>query len=183
MLLKKKDIKRSKVMKENKEYQSMTREDAITVSKSRRKKSKFWYILGVITAGLIFFCLFFRVVTFNNDFRVITKKHPTFSNTFVDLDDFVKRYNAAKKEYIIGMIDIDSVPNSWRIFISFETYLRNHAIDPALNEELCEKGLIEPESFEKWQREDTKSFEERENQFRQAYKDKGLIGPKEDDEK
>jgi len=182
MLLKKKDIKRSKVMKENKEYQSMTREDAITVSKSRRKKSKFWYILGVITAGLIFFCLFFRIVTFSNDFTVIAKKHPTFSNTFVDMDDFVKRCNEAKKEYIIGRFD--PAPNPEHISsIPLETYLRNHAVDPALNEELCEKGLIEPESFEKWQREDTKSFEERENQFRQAYKDKGLIEPKEDDEK
>jgi len=118
---------------EEKEYQSITREDAIAVLKSRRKKSKFWYVLGVIAVGLIFFCLFFRVVTFSNDFTVIAKKHPTFSNTFVDLDNFIKRCNEATKEYNKDRFDSNR---------NLETYLRSYAIDPALYEELCEKGLI-----------------------------------------
>jgi len=49
-------LKGGEMMEENKEYQSMAREDAMAVLKSRRKKSKFWYVLGVITAGLIIFC-------------------------------------------------------------------------------------------------------------------------------
>jgi len=127
-------------MMEEKEYQSITREDAIAVLKSRRKKSKFWYVIGVITAGLIFFCLFFRVMTFGNnyftviDFTVIAKKHPTFSNTFVDLEDFIKRCNKATEKY--NSERFDPARNS------LETYLRSHAIDPELYEELYEKGLI-----------------------------------------
>ncbi|MCX5635417.1 MAG: thioredoxin family protein [Planctomycetota bacterium] len=121
-------------MMEEKEYQSITREDAIAVLKSKRKKSKFWYVIGVITVGLIFFCLFFRVVTFSNDFTVIAKKHPTFSNTFVDLDNFIKRCNEATEEYNKDRFNLNRN--------SLETYLRSHAIDPALHEELYEKGLI-----------------------------------------
>lgn len=129
-------LKGSEIMEENKEYQSMAREDAMAVLKSRRKKSKFWYVLGVITAGLIIFCLFFRVVTFSNDFTVIAKKHPTFSSTFVDLDDYIKRGNDAVEEY-----NADGL-NPYMSQSSLETYLRRHGIDPVVYNELWEKGLI-----------------------------------------
>jgi len=117
-----------------KKNQSMLREDAVAVSRSRKKKNSGWWGLGIITVGLIFFFLFFRIIISQGDFTVIAKKHPTFSSTFVDLDDFIKRSNKAIEKY-----------NSESFFPnrnSFETYLRNYAIDPALHEELFEKGLI-----------------------------------------
>jgi len=64
-------------------------ETVLLQNSSKRKKSKLRYILGVIIAGLIFFCLFFRVVILSGDFTVIAKKHPTFSNTFVNFDDYI----------------------------------------------------------------------------------------------
>ena len=124
------------MMDENEEYQSLTRDDAMATLKIRKKKSKFWYVFGVITVGLIFFCLFFRVITFSNDFTVIAKKNPTFSNTFIDLEDFIKRCNKATEKY--NSERFDPTRNS------LETYLRSHAIDPALYEELYEKGLMVP---------------------------------------
>ena len=128
-----KDKYKGEIMKES----DITREDAITVMKSRRKKSnRFWWGLGVITVGLIFFCLFFRVIILTNDFTVVAKKHPTFSNTFVNLEDLIERYNKAIEEYNSERFDPARSP--------FETYLRNHAIDPTLCEEFYEKGLMAP---------------------------------------
>jgi len=100
-------------------------------------------VLGVIAVGLIFFCLFFRVVTFSNDFTVIAKKHPTFSRTFVDLDDYTKRGNDAVKDY-----NADAL-NPFMSQSSFETYLRRHGIDPVVYNELWEKGLIRQEGKDK----------------------------------
>lgn len=104
----------------------------------RLKKSKFWYILGVITTGLILFFFFFRVVILPGDFIVIAKKHPTFSNTLVNLDDYIKRSNQAVEEYNMLRF-VNSTP--------FEDYLRNHSIDPELYKELREKGLIVPKEI------------------------------------
>ena len=117
-----------------KKNQSMLREDAVAVLRSRKKKNGGWWGLGIITVGLIFFFLFFRILILQGDFTVIAKKYPTFSSTFVDLEDFIKRCNKATEKY-----------NSERFNPtrnSLETYLRSHAIDPALYEELYEKGLI-----------------------------------------
>lgn len=121
---------------EMKEYQSMLREDAVAVLRSRKKKNVGWWGLGIITVGLIFFFLFFRILILPGDFTVIAKKHPTFSNTFVDLEDFIKRCNKATEKY--NSERFDPTRNS------LETYLRSHAIDPALYEELYEKGLMVP---------------------------------------
>jgi len=111
--------------------------DTITIMKNNRKKinSGLWG-LGIITVGLIFFCLFFRVVILTNDFKIVAKKHPTFSNTFVNLDDLLKRYNKAIEKYNSERFDPARRP--------LETYLREQALDPALYEEFCEKGLIVP---------------------------------------
>lgn len=130
-----KDEYKDEIMEED----DMTREDAITVLRSRRKKkNRGWWGLGIITVGLIFFCLFFRVVTFSNDFTVIAKKHPTFSNTFVDLEDYIKRGNDAIEQY-----NSDGL-NQYMSQSSLETYIRRHGIDPAVYNELWEKGLIGP---------------------------------------
>lgn len=134
-----KDKYKGEIIKES----DITREDAITVMKSRRKKSNSgWWGLGVITVGLIFFFLFFRILILPGDFIVTAKKHPTFSNTFVDFEDFVKRSNKAAKEHLIE----DAIATSIGLGggSSLETHLRRHAIDPALYEELWEKGLIVP---------------------------------------
>jgi hypothetical protein len=188
-------LKGGEMMEENKDYQSMAREDAITVMQSRRKKSNSgWWALGVITVGLIFFFLFFRILIIPDDFTVVAKKHPTFSNTFINLDDFIKRSNEALEEYNkpiekynkavekynkalekykskyskILVVPPERMDEYWKdkeecekaieefdeaeaeynnvksTRDSFETHLRHNAVDPALYEELYEKGLIGP---------------------------------------
>ena len=128
-----KDEYKDEIMEED----DMTREDAITVLRGKsKKKNSCWWGLGIITIGLIFFFLFFRIIILSGDFTVIAKKHPTFSDTFVDREDFIERYNKAIEKY--NSARFDPARNS------FETYLRSHAIDPALCEELCEKGIIVP---------------------------------------
>ena len=99
-----------------------------------------------IAVGLIFFCLFFRVITFSNDFTVIAKKHPTFSNTFIDLEDYIKRGNDAIEQY-----NSDGL-SPYISQSSIETYIRRHGIDPMVYNELWEKGLIKskgPDASEK----------------------------------
>lgn len=93
-------------------------------------------VLGVIAAGLIFFCLFFRVVTLSGDFTVIAKKHPTFSNTFVNLDDYIKRGNRAiEKHNADGRISSTQQR-------PLENYLLEQNLDVELWKEFMEKGLM-----------------------------------------
>jgi hypothetical protein len=124
------------VTEENTTQQPITKEEAIATLTSRRKKGIFRYIIGIIIAGLIFFCLFFRVVTVNNDFTLIAKKHPTFSSTFIDLEDYIKRGNEAIEEY-----NRDG-RYSYRSQSPIETYIREHGLDPEIYNELQEKGLL-----------------------------------------
>lgn len=47
----------------------------------------------LIAAGVLLFLLFFHVVP--NYFLIFPKGHASFADTFVDVDEYIERYNAA----------------------------------------------------------------------------------------
>lgn len=72
----------------------------------------------------------------SGDFTVIAKKHPSFSNTFVNLDDYIKRGNRAIEKYNAdGRI-------SFTHQRPLENYLLEQNLDVELWKEFMEKGLM-----------------------------------------
>ena len=74
--------------------EAASRRDAIRSRKAKakdRKQSSGFAPLFVIGAAFLGFFLFFHVVT--DPLRIFPKQYPSFANTFVDLDEYVRHYS------------------------------------------------------------------------------------------
>lgn len=75
-----------------------TSEDRKTTPGSEVKKKQ-WMPSAILAAGVLGFLLFFHIVPAH--LVIFPKQVPSFANTFVDIDDYLKQYNAAN---FIGQI-------------------------------------------------------------------------------
>jgi len=56
-------------------------------------RPNFAAVVAVLAAAAFVLCLFFHIVP--DSLTVFPKEHPTFADTFIDVTDYVKRYNDA----------------------------------------------------------------------------------------
>jgi hypothetical protein len=92
-------------IKEVKEEQKLERENEKYRADRLKNKASSLRLPAIAVAGIFMFLLFFHIVPAH--LTVFPKRSPSFADTFVDVDEYIKRYN---DQNIIGMLAMQATP-------------------------------------------------------------------------
>ena len=92
-------------IKEVKEEQKLERENEKYRADRLKNKASSLRLPAIAVAGIFMFLLFFHIVPAH--LTVFPKRSPSFADTFVDVDEYIKRYN---DQNFLGMLAMQATP-------------------------------------------------------------------------